>query len=90
MAKRKLGIHSLIFDDDEVIQLLRAAIERAGTQDAFARRYGIDRTHLNQILSGEKSVNRAVESALGLRRVYAPNLRRRLVRRQKHKMTRVI
>jgi hypothetical protein len=39
MAKRKLGIHSLIFDDDEVIQLLRAAIERAGTQDAFARRY---------------------------------------------------
>jgi DNA-binding transcriptional regulator YdaS (Cro superfamily) len=81
MAKRKLGIHSLIFDDDEVIQLLRAAIEREGTQDAFARRYGIDRTHLNQILSGKKSVNRVVESALGLRRVYAPKLRRRWVRR---------
>jgi DNA-binding transcriptional regulator YdaS (Cro superfamily) len=81
MAKRKLGIHSLIFDDDEVIQLLRAAIEREGTQDAFARRYGIDRTHLNQILSGKKSVNRVVESALGLRKVYAPKLRRRWVRR---------
>jgi DNA-binding phage protein len=81
MARRKLGIHSLIFDDDEVIQLLRAAIEREGTQDTFAKRYGIDRTHLNQILSRKKSVNKAVESALGLRRVYAPKLRRRLVRR---------
>ena len=30
MAKRKFGIHSLIFDDAEVIQLLRAAIEREG------------------------------------------------------------
>ncbi len=37
-----MGIHSLIFDDGEVIQLLRAAIEREGTQDAFARRHGID------------------------------------------------
>jgi hypothetical protein len=93
MAKRKLGIHSLIFDNDEVIQLLRAAIEREGSQNAFAKRHGIDRTHLNQILSGKKFVNRAVESALGLRRVYAPKLRRRLVRRtggKTIKMTRVI
>src|ERR1700751_2966225 len=63
MAKRKLGIRSLIFDDYEVIQLLRAAIERVGSQDAFARRHGIDRTHLNQILSGKKSVNTAVMRA---------------------------
>jgi hypothetical protein len=77
MARRKLGIHSLIFDDDEVIQLLRAAIERKGTQDTFAKRFGIDRTHLNQILNRKKSVNKAVESALGLPRVYAPKLRRR-------------
>jgi hypothetical protein len=38
MAKRKLGAHSLIFDDDEVIQLLSAAVQREGTQDAFAKR----------------------------------------------------
>jgi DNA-binding phage protein len=81
MAKRKLGIHSLIFDDDEVIHLLRAAIEREGSQDAFARRHGIDRTHLNQILSGKKSVNKVVERFLGLRKVYAPKLTQRLVRR---------
>jgi hypothetical protein len=54
MAKRKLGTRSLIFDDREVIQMLRAAIEGVGSQDAFARRHGIDRTHLNQILSGKK------------------------------------
>jgi DNA-binding phage protein len=62
----------IIFDDHEVIQLLRAAIERMGSQDAFARRYGIDRTHLNQILSGKKSVNTAVMRAFHLRKVYAP------------------
>jgi DNA-binding phage protein len=72
MAKRKLGIRSLIFDDHEVIQLLRTAIDRVGSQDAFARRHGIDRTHLNQILSGKKSVNTAVMRALRLRKVYAP------------------
>ena len=72
MAKRKLGTRSLIFDDHEVIQLLRAAIERVGSQDAFARRHGMDRTHVNQILSGKKSVNTAVMRALRLRKVYAP------------------
>jgi plasmid maintenance system antidote protein VapI len=73
MAKRKLGAHSLIFDDDEVIQLLSAAVQREGTQDAFARRHGINRTHLNQILNGKKSVNAAVmKAALRLRKVYAP------------------
>ena len=72
MAKRKLGAHSLIFDDGEVIQLLSAAIKREGTQDAFARRHGIDRTHLNQILREKKSVNAAVIKALRLRKVYAP------------------
>jgi DNA-binding phage protein len=72
MAKRKLGTRSLIFDDHEVIQLLRAVIERVGSQDAFARRHGMDRTHVNQILSGKKSVNTAVMRALRLRKVYAP------------------
>jgi transcriptional regulator with XRE-family HTH domain len=67
MAKRKLGAHSLVFDDDEVIQLLSAAVQREGTQDAFARRHGINRTHLNQILNGKKSVNATVMKALRLR-----------------------
>ena len=72
MAKRKLGRRLLIFNDREVIELLRAAIERVGSQDAFAKRHGIDRTNLNQILSGKKSVNTAVMRALQIRKVYAP------------------
>jgi len=72
MAKRKLGAHSLVFDDDEVIQLLSAAVQREGTQDAFARRHGLDRTHLNQILNGKKQINTRVLKALGLRKVYSP------------------
>jgi DNA-binding transcriptional regulator YdaS (Cro superfamily) len=79
MTKRNLGTHSLIFDNDEVIRLLRAAVQREGSQDAFARRHGIDRSHLNQILSGKKSVNTAVMEVLRLRKVYAPKLRRKII-----------
>jgi hypothetical protein len=72
MAKRKLGIRSLIFDDHEVIQLLRTAIERVGSQDAFARRHGIDRNSSQSDFERKKSVNTAVMRALRLRKVYAP------------------
>ena len=49
-----LGTQARVFNDNEVRQLLRAAVERAGTQVAFAKRHGLDRTHLNQVLK-EKS-----------------------------------
>jgi hypothetical protein len=69
----RLGSQSLIFDDDEVIQLLRAAVEREGNQDAFARRYGIHRSYLNMILNGKRHASGIVIlKALGLRKVYAP------------------
>jgi hypothetical protein len=68
----RLGSQSLIFDD-EVIQLLRAAVEREGNQDAFARRYGIHRSYLNMILNGKRHASGIVIlKALGLRKVYAP------------------
>jgi DNA-binding phage protein len=69
----RLGSHSLIFDDAEVIQLLRAAVERDGNQGAFARRCGINRSYLNMILNGKKDASgKIVLKALGLRKVYAP------------------
>ena len=71
LRSSKLGSHARIFDDHEVIQLLREAIEREGNQGAFARRHGIERSYLNQILNQKKPVNRAVLRALELRRVYA-------------------
>jgi len=67
-----LGIYALTFDDDAVIQLLAAAVEREGSQVAFARRHGFDRSHLNQILRGRRGVTEAVLKALSLRKVYAP------------------
>jgi DNA-binding phage protein len=66
-----LGSHLLVFNDDEVVHLLRAAVEREGNQGAFARHYGIERTGLNQILNGKRHVTSAVLKALGLRKVYA-------------------
>jgi hypothetical protein len=50
--------------------LLRAAIEREGSQIAFAKHYDVNRTYLNMILSGKKPVGDAVAKALGLHKVY--------------------
>jgi len=74
LASSNLGRHALIFDDDEVVQLLRAAVEREGSQVAFARRHGLERTQLNQILTGKRSVSAKFVEALGLQKVYTAKL----------------
>jgi hypothetical protein len=66
-----LGSQALIFDEREVVRLLRAAIDREGNQGAFARRHGIERSHLNMVLNGKRHVSSNIAKALGLRRVYA-------------------
>ena len=60
------GKNALIFEDREVVQLLRAAIEREGNQVAFAKRHGLERSQLNGVLNGK----RPVSSNIGLRRAY--------------------
>jgi DNA-binding phage protein len=67
-----LGNHLLVFDDGEVLRLLRTAIEREGNQGAFARRFGIERTGLNLMVNGKRPLTAAVLKALGLRKVYTP------------------
>jgi hypothetical protein len=52
----EIGRHAVIFDDEEIVQLLRAAVEREGSQTAFASRYGVERTRINAILSGKRAV----------------------------------
>jgi len=66
----QIGRAGVIFDDNDVIRLLRAAVEREGSQTAFARRHGIERTTINAILSGKRPVTESVANALGLRRTY--------------------
>src|SRR5262249_11311956 len=66
----EIGRQAVIFDEDDVIRLLRTAVEREGSQTAFAKRHGIERTRVNAILSGKRPVTECVLSALGLRRTY--------------------
>jgi hypothetical protein len=66
----ELGTSARVFDDSEVRQLLRAAVEREGTQVAFAKRHRLDRTHLNQVLKGKSRIGRSVLKCLGLRKAY--------------------
>jgi hypothetical protein len=65
-----LGSNALVFDDDDVVHLLRVAVEREGTQNAFAKRYGIERVYLNMVLNGKRPVASAIVKALGFRKVY--------------------
>jgi hypothetical protein len=65
-----LGKTALVFDDDDVVGLLRIAIEREGGQSAFARHHGINRSQLNTILTGRRRVGHAIAELVGLRKAY--------------------
>jgi hypothetical protein len=65
-----LGSVEFVFNDDEIVRLLRAAIEREGGQVAFAKHHGVNRTYLNMVLNRKRPVGDAVAEALGLRKVY--------------------
>lgn len=59
-----------VFDDNDALVLLKAAIERAGSQAAFAHNHGIDRSYISLMITGRSPVAQSVIKALGLRRVY--------------------
>lgn len=67
----RLGTRLLVFNDDEAIELLRAAVKGERNQLAFAKRHRIDRSDLNRMLHGKKPITSAVLDAIGLRTVYA-------------------
>ncbi len=66
----KFGRPGIIFDEEDVIRLLRVEIEKDGSQAAWARRRRIERPSVNAMLSGRIPVSRSVAEALGLRRTY--------------------
>jgi hypothetical protein len=58
-----LGRHAVVFDESEVVQLLKAAVDRENGQVAFARRHGLDRVHINRLLKGKRTnVTEAISS----------------------------
>ena len=68
-----MGRLAVIFEEDDLVHLLRAAVKRAGGQAAFARRYKVDRSRVNRILSRQLRASEAIAKALGLRRAYIAN-----------------
>jgi hypothetical protein len=65
-----LGRRAFVFDEDEVVQLLRAAVDREGSQIAFAERHAIDRANISAVLNGKRRISGPLVKALGLRKVY--------------------
>jgi hypothetical protein len=66
----KTGRLTVVFEEDDLVCLLIAAVEREGGQTAFAKRYKVDRTRVNRILSRQLRASEAIAKALGLRRAY--------------------
>jgi hypothetical protein len=67
LSSTGLGTSARVFDDDDIVQLLKAAIEREGNQVAFAKRHGVNRSYLNMVLNGKRSAGLSITKALGLR-----------------------
>jgi len=65
------NIHKIVLSSSDVVHLLKTAIEREGSQSAFAKHHGINRTYVNMVLCGKRPVTDTVAKALGLHKAYA-------------------
>ncbi len=54
---------------NEVLALLRARAEKAGSQRALAERLGVTPAYLSDVLQGRREPGPKILAALGLRRV---------------------
>ncbi len=54
---------------ERVMERLHYEVDQAGGQSAWARRNGVDRSYLNQVLRGHKEPGAMIISALNLERV---------------------
>jgi plasmid maintenance system antidote protein VapI len=70
LGKSDLGRDARIFENGDIVRLLRAAIEREGSITAFAARHNLPRSNVNNILNGKRPVSSTLAKALGLRKVY--------------------
>jgi hypothetical protein len=60
-----------LLDENDVLRLLHEDVNRVGGQSAWARRSGIDRTHLNRVLKGQRPLSLNIAQALKLKKVVA-------------------
>jgi hypothetical protein len=62
----------VLLDAEDVLQLLRSEIERAGGPMAFSKRARVDRATVHRALMREIRLSRKIIRALDLRTVYVP------------------
>src|ERR1700730_11422221 len=55
-------------DPEEIVQLLRAEVKKAGSQGTWAKRAGIERTLVNKVLNGKRQPAKNIIRALGFRK----------------------
>ena len=67
----------MLLSSDDVIDILRAEVEKAGTESAWARRTGANCSSLNLVLKGRVGLQKNLLDALGLDVVVAYAPRRR-------------
>ena len=71
LRSRHLGWHAArVLEEKAALKLLRQAVELEGSQYAFAKRHAVDRTHLNFVLQGKRSLSDKFLRLLRLRKVY--------------------
>jgi hypothetical protein len=54
--------------DERVVDLLRAAVEKAGSQSAWARAHGVQQQYVSLVLNGSRRAGPQILAALGLER----------------------
>jgi DNA-binding phage protein len=65
----------LLFNEEAMITRLRAKVERAGSQSEFARKVGVERVTLNQVLRGHLHIPPSMWSVLKIKRIYLSSAR---------------
>ena len=60
---------STLLTKAQLLELVRSAVEAAGTQKALAERYGISEQYLTDVLRGRREPGEKLLSALGYERV---------------------
>jgi len=63
----------VVLDAEDVVELLRSKIERAGGPSAFSKKADVDRATIHRTLKRQERPGKAIISALDLRVVYSPN-----------------
>lgn len=58
-----------MLDEQAILERLRAAIRVAGSQQAFARQYGISAQYISDVAHGRRIMGQKILDALGLERV---------------------